>query len=460
MDMGKLYDTAGAAVDRGNYDYAITLLIDLLKMQPSHQEARKKLREAAVRKLQQAGKTSGGSAWISGLPAFVKILIARLSKKFDKVLIESEAFLLNDPRNKLVLVWLGEAALHLGLNKVAIDTYEWAHDNHRKDAKLVFRLSQIYTLEHDIPKATEHLELYRRMNPDDREADRMLRDLAAEQTIDKGYGKAATGGTSWELVKDKEEAERLSDEDRIMHSDDDVSRATARAEKDVELDPKNRKALNSLGQLYRRSKRYDEALRMFEKYLALDPANLEVQDAINDIKYQKMLEEVEKLEEAAAKPGASSEAAQHLQEKKSQVRQFWAKELDRRVKSRPTDLAMRHSLGEFLFQEEQWDLALAQFQHSRRDPRFRRESNDRMGQCFFQKRMYDMAEKQYEAAYQGTEIVDDQAKDILYNWAMAAEAAGHDEEYEDKVRRLYETDVSFRDVGKRMEALYKKHSTG
>lgn len=460
MDMTKLYETANAAVERGNYDYAITLLMDLLKMQPGHREARKKLRETVVRKFQQSGKTGGANAWLSGLPWLIKILIAKLGKKHDKVLIECESFLLKDPRNKLVLTMLGESALQLGLNKVALDTYEWAHECHRKDARLVFRLSQIYTLEHDIPKATEHLESYRRMMPEDRVAEQMLRDLAAQQTIEKGYGKAATGGTSRELVKDKEETERLQDEERIMRTDDDVSRAITRAEKDLELDPKNRKALNALGQLYRRVKRFDEALKMYERSLALDPSNLEVQDAVAEINYQKMLQEVEHLEQKAAAQNAPPELAQQVEQKKTQAREFWMNELLRRVRARPTDLATRHNYGQFLFESGRWDEALAQFQHSRRDPRFRREANNLMGQCLFHKGMYDMAEKQYAAAYEGTEFVDDLAKEVLYNWAMAAEAAGHEEQYEEKIRQLYENDVSYRDVGERMNAIYKKQSTG
>jgi len=455
MDMAKLHDTATAAIERGNYDYAVTLLTDLLKMQPGHEEARKKLRETVVRKFQQAGKSPSAMAWLTGLPAVVKILIAQVTKKYDKVLIECENFLVNDPKNKVVLSWLAEAAARLELSNVAIDTYEWAHENHRKDPKIVYRLSQIYAADHNIPKATEFLELYRRIKPEDRDADRMLRDLAAEQTIDRGYGKEAKAGGSRGLMKDEEEAERLADQERIIRTEDEMQRGIRRAEKDVELDPKNRKALASLGQLYRRAKRHEDALKMYQRILELDPRNVEVQDAIGDIRHETLLREVELLAAEAKKPGAAPELAEQAAQKRGAADEAWGKELARRVAARPTDLHMRHIYGLFLFERERWDEALAQLQQSRRDPRHRRDAYHRMGQCFFHKSMYDMAAKQYAAAYEGVEIVDEQAKGILYNWAMAAEAANDNEEYEDKIRRIYENDVSFRDVGKRMEEVYK-----
>jgi len=457
MDMGKLYESATSAIERGNYDYAITLLIQLLKIQPEHQEARQKLRETEVRKFQQLGKGASGKAmaWLTGLPAVFKIIIGKIGKKHESVMAESENFLANDPTNKFALTCLAQAAEASDLRKVAIDTYSWIHENYRSDIAAILKLGELHTADKDISKAMQYYELYSKLKPEDRTAEQQLRDLAAMQTMDKGYSDNAKAGDFKKLIKDKDEAKELQEKEQIIRTDDDVQRAMDRAHRDLERNPKDRKALLSLGQLYRRAKQHDKSVEAYQRVLEIDPTNVEVQDALGDLKYEQMKEEIKQLQVEADKPDAAADAAEKVEAKRKEAVEFMGSELDRRVKARPTDLQARHFYGRYLFSHQSWDGAIAQLQHSQRDPRYRREALNKLGQCFYQKGMFDMAESRYKAAFDGVEFIDEQAKDILYNWAVAAESGKHMDVYESCIRRIFENDINYKDVSDRMEAVYK-----
>jgi hypothetical protein len=52
--------------------------------------------------------------------------------------------------------------------------------------------------------------------------------------------------------------------------------------------------------------------------------------------------------------------------------------------------------------------------------------------------------------------VDDDAKNLLYGMGCAQEQLGNLEKAAELFKRIYETDIGFRDVSEKIENLYKK----
>jgi len=99
------------------------------------------------------------------------------------------------------------------------------------------------------------------------------------------------------------------------------------------------------------------------------------------------------------------------------------------------------------------DGAIAAFQKSVKDPKTRVDSLVRLGACFQKKGLLDLAEKQLNLALEEATPAGDRGKSILYNLGLVAEQAGKKSEAFQYYSRIYEVDIAYRDVGKKIEAL-------
>ena len=84
------------------------------------------------------------------------------------------------------------------------------------------------------------------------------------------------------------------------------------------------------------------------------------------------------------------------------------------------------------------------------EPRVRGEALFLLGQCFQKKGIVDLAQKEYERALEGTNGIDNRAKEILYNLGTIAEDRGDSEGARSCYIRIYEVDIGYRDVAAKM----------
>ena len=116
-------------------------------------------------------------------------------------------------------------------------------------------------------------------------------------------------------------------------------------------------------------------------------------------------------------------------------------------------MSLRLGLGKRLMRGGELDLALGEFQKAHVDSRVGGEALFFMARCFHEKGVFDLARKEYERALEGCRGVDDRAKEILYNLGLISEAEGDSEGARGAFIRIYEVDISYRDVAEKMEAL-------
>src|SRR5205823_3376928 len=105
---------------------------------------------------------------------------------------------------------------------------------------------------------TELMRLY----PNKGEISQALKDLSARNTMDEGgYEALADGKGSYrDILKDKDQAVALEQENRQVKTDDVSDRLIQEYEERVPKEPKNLKLLRTLSELYAQKKDFDRAI--------------------------------------------------------------------------------------------------------------------------------------------------------------------------------------------------------
>jgi tetratricopeptide (TPR) repeat protein len=100
------------------------------------------------------------------------------------------------------------------------------------------------------------------------------------------------------------------------------------------------------------------------------------------------------------------------------------------------------------------DAAAAEFQQTVRDPRRKTESLLLLAQCFEKKSLESLAIKKVEEALEDfPSPTSPQAKDVHYAYADLLERTGDRERARKVFEEIFEVDITFRDVSKRLDAL-------
>ena len=118
---------------------------------------------------------------------------------------------------------------------------------------------------------------------------------------------------------------------------------------------------------------------------------------------------------------------------------------------RPGDAQLRLELAKRLLRSGDHDAAISELQQVTSDPRSERDARFFLGQAFHAKGFSDLARKEFTQALQEGARLDDRSKEILYNLASIAEAAGETEEARSYYSQVFEVDISYRDVAQKME---------
>jgi len=458
VDATKLLDKARVAADRGNYDYAIDLYLQLLDIQPQHLEGRRLLRDVEIRKFQADGVTSSSPvAWVKGIAPLISTVIFTVIGKHEKGMGAAEAFLKNDPYNRTVLCMLARAAEKGDFLDVAIQALEDvrtrldSNSSPKTKASLLRKLGHIYQNASKLREASRCFEEILQYIPHDREADQKIRELAARITMTHGgWDKAVEQGTDFtDLLEDKSKSEDIEKGHHEIRTGADVEAAVKRVMADLKEEPDNTRLLIQLGDLYRRANDWEQSRAAFKKAQAMDPSNFLISQRLGDLKLTEM--DVE-IEEAKNDP-AQAETVKELLLARTK---FALEEYMKRVKARPQDLPTRYALGNVLFALKRYKDASVQYQYASRDPKTRRTSLYLLGRCFQLQGLVDLAIEQYTKASAGASLVDGEVKKILYALADARETQGRASDALDAFKRIFEVDINFKDVSARIEKLYKE----
>ncbi len=451
-----LYEKGLAALQRNNLDYAIPLLLQALSVEPGFFDARQALRAAQFKK---AGGTGGGGGsgffkkMIGGAasqPALTKAQLT-LRKNPAEALQAAEEILNNDAQStgahKLVI----EAALALSFIRTATLSLEILYKTNPKDRDLALQLGACYTESGLTSKAENVYSELLRQRPNDPEALQLLKNVAARQTLKEGGYEAVveSGGSYRDLLRNKEEAAQLEQENRAVKSDDVAGRLIGDYEARLAAEPKNLKVLRNLAELHTQKKDYDRALECYERIRSseagTDPS---LEKAIAETTTRKLDHIKSQLDPNAA------DYEQRLAELEAQKQAFQIDECRRRAEKYPTDLQIRHEMGVLYYNAGKFSEAIQEFQKAQTNPQRRLSAIMYLGRCFARRGMNDMAARKIQDALKEKPGFDDERKEMLYELGCILEKMGKADDAIEQFKQIYEADIGYKDVAAKVDAYY------
>jgi len=438
IDVSKQVAKAESAFQSRKFELAVEIYLQALEIDPDNRQARRGVRMAALKKTEHS-YPSAFSIKISTAPTRV----AMANPNPERRASACEAYLKVDPKNTDVAHKLGETLEKAGYLNGAIGVYEALVATAPKDELAYVNLGRLLGPKEPEP-AIEYLEKALSLNSKNQMAIKIRKDLAAELSILRtGF---ETARTTHDLLRDKDKAKELMDADRVGRSAGDSGDYIGQLKQQVQENPRSTAALRKLAMAYVQSSSYDEAEETWGRVLEVDPADFDARVKLGDLRISRCQREL-----AAAK--AAGDAAR-TKELRARLLQTQIDEFRTRVAEHPTDLALRHELGQALLRAGEVDEAIGEFQKAVKDPRKRFEALSFLGECFLRKELYDLAARQLERALEESPgLNSDQGKRVVYNLGLLHEKQGDVAAARERYLSIYEVDVSYRDVAKKVTEL-------
>jgi tetratricopeptide (TPR) repeat protein len=446
-----LFNRGFVALERNNLDYAIQMFAACLELEPNLHRARKFLRIAEIKQFK--GKGGGQMAHlmstITGLPAMFQAR-SMLKSKPLQALQAVEQLLRKDPLNLSHIELLVKAAEAAGEPEIAIQTLVIALEHYPHDSRVLERLGRLY-MKTDQPRlGRDCFETLCELKPNDSAALKLLKDAMAIDSMSKdGWEKVGAKDTKFtDLIRNRKEADVLARESKAVVDKNDIEVLIEENKARIAREPGNINYRRALANLYAGNKLFSEAITTLQETQTLsggrDP---QIDQSISTIRLQAFDEDIRKLTEAGMT--AAAEAKQKDRDL------FLFNDLQDRVARYPNDLQFKYDYGVLLFQQNQINEAIQQFQASQRNAQRRISSLYYIGLCFKAKQQYDMAIEQLQRAASELPVMDDTKKSVIYELGLLFEMAERKAEALDLFKQIYQLDIGYRDVAAKVEQGYK-----
>ncbi|MCA8956052.1 MAG: tetratricopeptide repeat protein [Planctomycetes bacterium] len=442
MDLSKHLETAADAVKRRNYPYAIKLYGQLLGLQPDNGEARSGLRTALFKKAEQKPP----SKLFALLGGGVNLLIGsvcRLCGAHGAAAKAYERYLTGDPLAEGANLKLGDSLQRAGLDNSARAVFHAYADANPRCLEACRRAGQLLYAAEDMPGAAAMFERALKIDPRDQESLKARKNLAAEGALRATGLETAT--SSRQLIKDIDKAKELERSDRLQLSKAEIEEELTKVEQQLQNEPQNTKLLVRMADLLTMDNDLQGALESLEQAVIADPHNTDVANRAGALRLKLQERRV-----VAAENKGDTAAADVA---RKALREARVVEFRRQVDRNPTDLRLRFQLGQALFEDEQYDPAIAELQQSVKDPKVKGESLLMMGQSFAAKQMDQLAMDQLEMALQTLQTSGQKGKEVLYAMGCVAQNMGQREQALAHFSKILAQDIGFRDVQDKVAAL-------
>jgi len=266
-----------------------------------------------------------------------------------------------------------------------------------------------------------------------------------------GYESLADGKGSYrDILKDKEQAVSLEQQNRQVKTEDVAERLINEYEARLQTEPKNLKLLRSLAELYTQKKQYDKALSFYDRLKSSEiGADASLDKAIADTSVRRFDDQLSKLDSTA--PDYPEKSAKLLAEKQA----YQLSECEKRAERFPTDLQIRFELGQLYFQAGKMGEAISEFQKAQGNPHRRIAALNFLAQCFARRKMFELATRTLQNALKEKVVFDDEKKELIYNLGCVLETMGKKDEAIKQFELIYEVDISYRDIQAKVDAFYQ-----
>ena len=450
-DLRRLYAKAVEAAQRENFDYATTLFCQVLQREPALFECRKALRSAQTQR--SAGESKGffkkmmSSAGSS--PQITKAKFA-LNKNPAEAMAIAEEVLNGDANNPFAHRIIVDAAHALELPQTAVLSLETMVRLAPKDKSLVIEFADAVAASGGKANVAEKfLDDLIRSTPYDPDLLQAQKNLSAHKVLDEGgYNALADGtGSFRDVLRNKEEAVSLEQEQRSHKTEDVAARLIEEYETRIITDPNNLKLLRSLAELYTQKNNFPRALALYERIKQSDMgSDATLERAMADTAVRQFDFKIAQLN--PFDEGTAGQAAAITAEKTA----FQLADCQQRAEKYPTDLAIRFDLGQLYFAAGKINEAIVEFQKAQGNPNKRLAAMSCLAQCFAKRKAFDSAVRTLQNALKEKPGFDEEKKNLIYNLGCVFEEMGKKAEANEQFVQIWEMDASYKDVAAKVDA--------
>ncbi len=449
------YQKAKEAFDRNNFDYAQSLLKNLLISYPDFQKARSLLRVTQIRRM-EGKKDSGLKEYLNAvllLPLRFRIILLISRDQWTLAIDALEKMFQVNPSSVFALRKFSECAAALNWNQAAIDALEILKKTIVSDVKTTNSLAHLYAKIKNLEKSRKLFEEVLRLSPSDPVALRGLKDLAAMKTIEQGGWTDTT--TYRQKIRDESGAEILEKGAKLVKTEEDLVLLIEDIRKKLETQPENIALLKELAKLLEQNLMWDEAIAINQKLSKLISFDASIQKKISDLLIQKINSQMMAVKSALSKDSSNVELLAQFEELKKKKKEIILIDCKDRVEHFPNNLLYRYELGYLYFELGQWNDAIQEFQQAVKDPQKRTRSLYYLGLCFKEGKFYDLAEKQFLKVLDESVDMDPFKKDVIYNLGLVYEATKQTAKATAEYKKIFEVDIAFKDVAQKIQKTYE-----
>ncbi|MBM4019705.1 MAG: tetratricopeptide repeat protein [Planctomycetes bacterium] len=447
------FERAAQATVRGNYDYALRLYLDGLKIDPREVEkGHKALHDCAVKR-RGSGKGGGVGSLIGQMKGMFSQTLGRTKDAYLDLL----ETLSRNPQGVNLLMQMMQTARRLNLIDVAIYYGEVAAEETmrvRRPQKQIFTtLADMYESKQDFQKALDCLTLAIRTDPGDRTLDQRSKNLAAQVSIASSKLESVKG--FHDIILDKAQAAKSATQ-QVIRTQEQLQAQFQELKAAWDADQSNPAKTLALADCHARLGNIDAAMQLLQ---AAFDRNREYRfkARMDDIRMAEFRRADRELTEQLAADPSRADLKAKRQQGRAERDAFELEVFTERQKQYPTDMNVRYELGVRQFRQGQHDDAIVSFQQATRDPKRRIPALNMLGRCFFAKKLFQEAQGQFETGIQQYEMATDPlGKELRYNLAMSFEAQGKFPQALEWYSVIVQQDYQYRDAAKHLEALRRK----
>ncbi len=347
---------------------------------------------------------------------------------------------------------LGEIYMRERFFEEAIKEYEKVVELDPTKQSLLNTLANLYIRKGEVNKAIEKYEQIISLDPENAATHRVLGDFYLKQ------------GNKEKAISLYEKATELDPGNPTIHrllgdiylEKGELDKGITAYEKQSELEPDKPDIQEKLGDLYLQKENFEKAKEKYKKVLETNAGNENILKKLKEIDLKRFETIMRKCAEILKSQPDNSEVKERMEKARQDALNLKIQDCLERIQESPKNLTLRLELGKLYKEQGEVDKALAEFQASVNEPQVRRQSLYMLGVCFQERNMLDIAIKQFQKALAvNPGIMDDEAKEIHYQLGQLYEKMGKKELALSEYKKIYEVDIVYKDVARKIEAAYK-----
>jgi tetratricopeptide (TPR) repeat protein len=325
---------------------------------------------------------------------------------------------------------------------VAIFVLVQARQKDAKDVALNRALARLYEKRGGFAEAIKLWELVRQEVPGDVEAQHKAKDLAANETIQRGH---------YEDSVEREAPVRIVQQAQALAAHERQAKEQTALQARIEAEPTNPGPYLTLAALHRRAGRPEPALEVLQRGLGPTGNDFQIQIEIAELELEPFRKNLA-LTEEKLKDADDDELRKIRVRLLKEINTRELEALRLKADRQPGDLNLRLDLGVRLLRAGQTEEAITELQQARKDARLTGKAAMYLGFCFKTRNNWRLASRNFEEALknlpQGEEA---SRKEVLFQLAQGSAEAGDLAQAVDLAHELANLDFTYRDIGRLLD---------